>query len=279
MRAASEKYVALYDVRDESAEIREAIRGGGKVYQLKEIKAGRILECEIFQRWYTKAEYREAAKGLTPERQRRHNDRMAMRKIQRKVEENFDEHDIEVTLTYRGDPPDMEQAQKDIRNFLRRVKDARKRAGLPDLRYLYVIEAADPDGGCKRVHHHVLLSGDMDRDEVEKLWKLGRANSIRLQPDEDGLYAIASYLIKAKRGAKYAKRWGCSRNLREPKIRRALSLPGRSKLTGRKVQKIAEDPKTILEQAYPDYVFTSMDITRSDYVSGAYVYVRMRRKE
>ena len=94
---------------DESGDIILAIKNGLKVYQLKEIRSGDIIECEIAPRWDTKLEKKSIRKHLTPERQRKHNEKVAADKIRRKANANFGEDDLEVTLTYKGSQPSMEQ--------------------------------------------------------------------------------------------------------------------------------------------------------------------------
>ena len=88
-------------------------------------------------------------------------------------------------------------------NYIRRLKAWRQKHGLDELRYLYVIEygALDQMGNPKRIHIHMLVSG-MDRDEAERIWKRGRANSHRLQPDDYNLEGIARYICKLPTGGR-----------------------------------------------------------------------------
>ncbi len=118
-----------------------------------------------------------------------------------------------VHLHRRQQAPMMDQARRDIVNYIKRVKAWRKKNGLDAIRYLYVIQFED-EGREVRVHHHIIMSA-MDRDVAEALWGKGRAKSDRLKPDEKGLAALAAYITRSKRGN---KRWCASRNLREPKV-------------------------------------------------------------
>ena len=64
-------------------------------------------------------------------------------------------------------PDSEERARKDIQNFIKRINRRRKKAGLENAKYIYIL-AMD---GYKRPHFHILLSGDgVDRDELEELW-------------------------------------------------------------------------------------------------------------
>lgn len=243
-------------------------------YRTKTIKSGDVLECEIFPIWNTQKELREARVNTTREAQKNLNAKNARKTLTRKINANFTEEDLCITLTYKGVVPDEEQARRDIRNYLRRVREYRRKNGLPDLKYIYVIEFDNGDGGRKkkRVHHHVIMSG-MDRDAAEKIWGKGYANTRRLQPDDYGLEAIARYVVKNPQGG---KRWCASRNLIEPKITTADT-----KLSKRQAEKLVTDfdeaAPLIFGKLFPDYNFNDCMIQRSDFVAGAYIYTRMHR--
>jgi hypothetical protein len=114
----------------------------------------------------------------------------------------------------------------------------------------------------------------MDRDEAERLWGKGWANCKRLQPDEYGLEAVARYMIKNPKGN---KRWCASKNLVEPR-----EYIADKKLSRRRVEQMAREvedaPRAIFEKLFPEYAFTDCTVKRSEFVAGAYVYARMRRK-
>ncbi len=245
-------------------------------YRARTIKAGEQMEVEIYPIWNCRAEVQAARKAATREAQRNLNDKNAKRTINRLINANFSTGDLAVHMTYEGTPPDEKQARLDIRNYLRRVRDYRRKNGMSELKYLYVIEYDSGEGGKKkkRIHQHVVMSG-MDRDEAERLWGKGRCNADRLQPDEFGLEALARYITKDPKGA---KRWCGSRNLKKPKI----SPPSDTRVSKRKVEKMAEDfeeaPAAILERIFQGYVLNDCEVKRSAFVAGAYVYARMRRE-
>lgn len=245
-------------------------------YRAKTIKSGHVLECEIYPLWNCRSEAQKARAATTREAQKNLNAKNARKNLTRKVNANFTEDDLCITLTYKGTVPDEEQARRDIRNYLRRVRDFRKKNGLSELKYIYVIEFEDGEGGRKkkRVHHHVIMSG-MDRDTAEKIWGKGWANTRRLQPDEYGLEAIARYIVKEPAGS---KRWCASRNLVDPQITKADT-----KLSKRQAEKLATDfddaAPQIFGKLFPDYDFNDCEIHRSNYVAGAYIYARMHRRK
>lgn len=278
----------------------------GLRYRTKTIRSGPVVEVEIFPIWPTQAERRKAKARISREAQRNLNARNSRKKLDRMINANFSDQDICVTLTYEGEAPGQQQAMKDIRNYLRRVRDWRRKRGMEELKYIYVVEwdelidssrvaenvgepAADnrtdpqqlsflepvSDVKAKRIHHHVILSG-MDRDAAEQLWKKGRANSRRLQPDDYGLQALAGYIVKAPRTK---KRWYGSRNLVPPRV-----TVSDHKFSRRQAMLIAEgiadQPAAIFRKKFPAYEMAGCPIVKgSEFVSGLYIYARMIRKE
>lgn len=246
-------------------------------YRCKTIKHGDQLDVEIFPIWSTSAESRKARAAVTSKAQAALNEKNARKRLVRRINANFTASDIELTLTYAGEHvPDLEGARRDMQNYIRRVKRYRKAQGLPELKYVYVIEYQGEDGAPKRVHHHVIMSG-MDRDAAEKLWGRGRANSARLQPDENGLEGLARYITKSLPRFKSEKRWVCSKNLIDPTV-----TVSDTKISRRRAARLAHDAeafgKELFEHLYPGYRFNDIEVKTSAYVSGAYIYAKMRRR-
>lgn len=277
MLYSGENYEYLFDVSEEITKNAFATLKHDNValYRTKTVKAGNMLEVEIYPIWSTRAEAVRAKKRTSREAQKNLNDKNAKKKLIRKINANFTKADIWVTLTYKNGVPDEEQARKDIRNYLRRVREWRRKRGMTELKYVYVIEYGGKDGRRKRVHHHVVMSG-MDRSAAEELWNgKGWANARKLQPDEYGLEALARYVTKEANGG---KRWCASRNLAEPK-----ETTADTKISKRRVEKMATDfegaPALIFEKLFPAYDFTDCEVKRSNFVAGAYIYARMRRRQ
>lgn len=245
-------------------------------YRVKVIRSGSVLECEIYPIWNNRSEERAARKRIRETRaaQKALNERNARKNLIRKINANFTEMDLAITLTYRGKAPEERQARRDMQNYMRRVKDYRQRNGLPPLKYIYVVEFSAGTGGTRkrRVHHHVIMSG-MDRDIAERLWGKGFANTRRLQPDEEYEFeALGRYIVKEPMGS---KRWCASRNLRQPTV-----TTSDRKLSKRQAERIADDADEapdIFEKTFTGYNFVQCDVKHSEYVAGAYMYVRMHR--
>jgi hypothetical protein len=198
------------------------------------------------------------------------------------VEANFTEKDVSITLTYEGAPPEPERVDKDVRNFLNRVKRRRKKAGLDELKYIYAIggdEMPAPGYSGKRPHVHMILSGGIGRDQLEKIWGKGIANADRLQPRSDGLGGIAVYLTKQKQDRPEkpgARKWRGSRNLKQP-VRRSRD----ARMPNSRVRRIAYDFRNeaagVMEKLYPGYRLQDCQVRYSDIVDGVYIRCVLRR--
>lgn len=245
-------------------------------YRTKTIRSGPMLEVEIYP--YSGAPNGKRAKKKREARQAQSNlnDKNSQKHLIRLTNTNFTKKDIWITLTYKDAklPADLDQAKKDMTNYIRRLKRYVKKHGLPELKYIYVTEYRDADSKRKkRVHHH-MITNFPDRDVAEELWNGGgRTQTRRLQPDDFGLEGLARYISKDK-GETTIKRYTPSRNLEQPKITIADK-----KITRRRAEKIATEENManeIFEKLYKGYQFKDMEVKYSPYVSGAYIYVRMK---
>ncbi len=267
--------------------------------RVKTIRSGPLLEVESFPVCPIRSAARKARGEATPEEQREVNRRNAVKKFDRKAHANFTPDDIALTLTL-AQAVSGEQAQRYMSNYIASIRRYRRRRGLPELKYMYVIESNDdeeddkipryragPDGRMRpvdaqrkprektprRLHFHVILSG-MDRDAAEKFWKHGYANARKLQFDENGISGLTHYMLKDPRGK---KRWSCSKNLADP-----IVTVADKKLSRRRIEKIASDAdaegKAIFERLYPGYAAAVVEVKRSDRVPGVYIYARMFRR-
>ena len=275
MRKSAESYEFLFEQSGEICEDAfERLRHRDVAnYRAKTIKSGDVLEVEIFPIWKTGNQAKEAKRRTTKEAQKKLNEKNAKKKFIRKINANFSSEDLSVTLTYRDEAPDEQQARKDIRNYIRRIREWRRKHGMSELKYAYVMEYGGKDGRRKRVHHHIIMSG-IDRDTAEKLWGKGYANAHRLQPDDYGMEALARYMLKEPKGG---KRWAASKNLVDPKI-----TESDTKISKRKVERMAQDfeevPARIFGKLFPGYTFDACQVRFSAFVSGAYVYAHMHRE-
>ena len=68
---------------------------------------------------------RRAKSQMTREAQKRANEERSRMRLIQLVEANFTEKDVALGLSYEGEPPTPERVDKDVRNFLDRVKIGR----------------------------------------------------------------------------------------------------------------------------------------------------------
>lgn len=242
-------------------------------YREKNIFAGQYRETEIY--FVTASEVKQSRKKKTKEslpKQKNLNLKNSRKHLTRLINANFTADDLHLTLTYKNQPETDTQAKKDVENFIRRLKYRRKKQGLPELKYITVVEQKDKDGRKVRLHHHVILSGDMPRDEIEKVWKLGRCNASRLQPDECGLSGLANYITK---NTYSGKRWAQSQNLIQPKV-----TVNDHKYSRKKLAKIFEAPsEREIEALYEGYFVSRIEQGINDITGTMYMNIMMRKKE
>jgi len=284
MRGVGWEYEALFDAESRTEleawtdggrwdKQPSSIRVGRMGYRTRTTKAGCRLEVDIYPIFGRDMiiEANRAMRAKTREAMQRINDRNAKRRLVQLVDANFTSEDIHLTLTYAV-APSFEQCQRDVRNFVSAVKRRRIRRGLPPLKYVYAIEDTDGDTK-KRIHVHMIMSGGMDRAELEALWSRGYANADRLQPTDRGLEAIARYIIKSQ---KHRRRWSSSKNLTQPQVR-----VSDTKLSNARVKRIARqlpnEAADILRRVYPGYDFVECRVSYSDVVDGVYIRALMHR--
>ena len=241
-------------------------------YKQIEYRAGATVEI-------IKCIPRGCRKGLrkgpkkTKEEIRQGNMQQAVRRLARKLNANFRPGDLHVILTYRKEErPSAEEAKEILRKFLDRLRRKYRRQGR-ELKYIHVTE-------YKRtaIHHHLIVNNLNDgkettMDYIRKLWS-GRGSPKYVQLYETGEYQqLAEYLIKETektfRDAPEKQRYGCSRNLIEPKAERRI------RKTKNGWQK---DPRP--REGYyilPDSLYNGFD--RLGYPYQRYVLVKIRPSE
>lgn len=250
------------------------------MYREKNIKSGKIFEAEFYPIFDGGRRLPVRAPKTKPSKkeQQNLNAKNARKKLCRLINTNFDKNDLAVHGTYRdAQMPSSEQAvRRDIVNYIRRVKNFRKKNGLTEMKYIYVIEAkVSKRTGVLRWHWHMIMSG-MDRDVAEKLWPYGDwTNADRLQPGDKGFDALANYLSKDPQGQ---KRWAQSKNLKKP----TELKPKDGKITKIGVRRMATlhiDDAAYWERRYKGYKFIECEALWNDYNLHWYVSVTMRKKE
>ena len=254
-------------------------RVGGMHYCTKTERAGDTLVLTVYPILgrSDRAKAEAARKAMSRERQTRYNRERARRRLALLMDANFGKNDLHMTLTYRGTPPDYEQARKDVRNYLRAVKRMREKAGLPEMKYIYVIEEEGGDGEKRRIHVHLMMTGGVSREALEEKWGRGYANCDRLQPEEgNGLMELARYFTKLEQ-EKHRRAWSASKNLRKPR-----TTVSRTRMSNAKVRRLCQEmpgsAAEIMGQLYPGYKVGAVEPYVSDWIPGVYLRIRLRRR-
>lgn len=238
------------------------------IYREKKYPCGEYLDVYIFPTYKTARSRSKKSKPSTAV-QKKLNQRHAQEKLIRLSHANFAPEDLSVGLDYAVNPEDDDRAKKDIHNYLDRVKRRRKKLGLPSLKYIVVTEKSSRG----RYHHHVIMNGGIERDELERIWGLGHANTKRLQFDENGIAGLGHYIVKSP---VFAKSWNASRNLIDP-----LPKERDGRISQREARDLAKDTtdRVPFEKLYPDYLLADASAFHNDFNGGVYLFARLYRKD
>ena len=254
-------------------------------------------EVDIYS--YTDAQKKASSRGKRSKKvkesepkQKNLNDKNARRYFTQTANLNFGSDALHVSATYsaRYLPATIEEAEKEVTNYLRRVQYRREKEGLPPLKYMLVTAYSTGKDGEKpvRIHHHIIMNGGLDRDTVEELWRkrkrkgqkkgdrIGFCNADRLQSDENGISALCNYLVKQAAGK---KRWSSSHNLERP-----TSRTNDGRWNHRQIERIAKEQpgREFWERKYPGWTLTDEDYGieyKYNDFTGWSIYLKLRKKE
>lgn len=234
-------------------------------------------------------------KGKSSQAQKNLNDKRSKRRFVQIANTNFGEDDLHISATYNEAHllMTLKEAEKNVHNYLDRVKRRMKRVTGQDLKYMLVTEyTPDEENEEKavRIHHHIILNGGLSRDDLELMWStnrinwkkaadreyrkkidyIGFVNCDRLQPNENGIEGLVNYINKRKKGC---KKWSTSMNLEKPKERK-----NDHKYSFKKLRELAQTPedKTVWRKQYKGYEPTKIKFEHNDY-TGWSCYLRLRK--
>lgn len=242
-------------------------------YREKQTISKEFVEVEIYPVWSIRPGQRRAKSKPTNEMQEVLNAKNSSKKLGRLLNCNFGRDDLEVHLTYEKQPENEDRAKRDFNNYMRRIKRIRERAGLAEVKYIVVMESSSSG----MIHFHVTMSGGINRDLLESVWGKGRANSRRLQPDDEGLAALSGYMykpVKEERRKKGSRRWWGSRNLDKP-----VETVADWKHTKREVANMTKMSNVELANKYPGNRIINSEVFYNDVNGGVYISILMRRDE
>lgn len=251
----------------------------GLHYATKTIKSGKVFEVEIYP-WFNSLKDIPRVVLDNGRSQNNLNDKNSRKRMIRTVNENFGKNDLWLTYTYEDEshPETQEQAKKNLTNYLRRVNRLRKKRGMKNAKYLYIMEWEDGPEGT-RCHYHVLMEKGIDRDTLEDMWHYAvRNDSTRLHPDEEGISGLAAYMADKKR-SKGERRWTSSKNLKKPK-----ESVSHSKIKSRRqVERMAKDYEEIRaffekEKRWEKYQFLRAEVMYNEFNAAFYIHITARER-
>lgn len=255
---------------------RHAGKAGVLLQRTKTVVAGDHLDADIYPvlDWPYK---REAGKrGKTPEQMRKANFNRAFRYFTQLGNLNFGEGDIFGTFT-SAEGCSLEEFCKVKRRFFDRLRAKYKKAGVP-LEYLGIVESTR-QGRQHHIHMH-LRGGVLTRDEVEKIWREGIANTraVQVKFEDKGVEGLCRYMTQHKEGQEklMKRKWFASKGLKKPR-----PTYNDSKFSRRAAAKLAqaaqEDAKALFEKRYPGWRLVDYSVHYSDFLPGVYIHAHMRR--
>lgn len=252
------------------------------VYREKKYTCGEYLDVFIYPVFETGKPVggKRTKRRASTKAQEKLNQKHRKERLTRLLHANFTPEDLEIHLTYAVQPENDKEAARFVRNYIRKIQRLRKKLGLPPLKYIVVTERGKKGG---RYHHHITVNGGIDRDTLENMWEHGRANSRRLQFDENGLAGLGCYIVKsavkfhADEEKAGKKAWSSSKNLVDPE---PVTRDGR--ISGRKAKELAEKKQdsTQFETLYPGYLASGpAEALYNDVNGGFYLFLRLYRKD
>lgn len=279
-------------------------------YRTKTVRAGDFLYVSMYPLIGSNADraQRQKLRELEEEKKKnarirakyaRYNNKRRITEFEQLVHANITPGDLHVTCTYeRQDYRDYnslifrsrEDAKRDIRNYIRRVRHMLKKHGedLSCFRWICVTVSKQKSQEGPRplpdVHHHHLLFHGVPqylRCEVENLWKEGYCNADRLRESSEGFADVAGYVARQEssaNGENHAERsYTTSRNIVRPVV-----TTSDSKISRRRAAMIAGDVRAfgqeIFDKLFPGYRITEEPVVNTSvFVAGAYIYARLRK--
>ena len=223
---------------------------------------GNYAEVEVFP-VIEKPRCRRKKYQPTSEMQAIINQEHAKRRLIRLVHANFNENDYIVHITYSkgNEPATLEDANRDIRNYCRRIRRKCKKANT-EFKYIIVPELSN------RYHFHIFMRAGIDRTVIEKTWGKGDyVNANCLEFSNEGVKLLVGYAQKQRLNY---KRWQGSRNLVQP--------VEREHFISKKVAQEYSDcwnTQELIEKRFPDYFLVLDESTSVTNAINGFEYTRV----
>ena len=245
------------------------------LYRFHEYHSGdTYLDVQVYPEYSFPRSSRQRKSKPTSEVQQHLNNENSKRHVYRLANHNFTSHDVALTLTYNNEhlPESFEAAEHELQLYIKRLKRFARKYDL-EVKYISVTGEGKRE---KRLHHHLIISGDIPRHKMVELWQgKGYVDDKTLQFDKFGVEAYSRYIVEhiTENRAKGRKTtYHRSRNLSEP-----VEHISSRRLTKRQIEYMAHHTDfTSAQQLYPDYEFiepaAGKDIFLND-VNGNYYFL------
>ena len=208
-------------------------------------KSGRVIELSTVWAGSNTRPRRNRRKGVTSAQKQDENERDCVKRLARAINCNFAHGDLWLTPKYdeagmerleawAGEHREeaaswedamMDAAEREGRNYLRRLIRALRKAGVRDVKY--ILSTADRDGTsgeAVRIHHHLILPR-VGFELAARLWTMGTVDYQILRAQDD-YTPLAEYICRQVRRRPDAKKYTCSRNLDKPVVSQRWAGPG-----------------------------------------------------
>lgn len=187
----------------------------------KTIRAGRLVWDVIFTvpRPNASQHERKRIRAVTAEQVAQTNCNTAQRKLEMLMATNFEPEDLVFTATFRDEdlPASPDVTRRRLTKVFSQIRAYRRARGLPELKYIYVLEGRHGD---HRPHAHIVMNAAGDDLELfRSLWIWGDNVDMKLIGDR-GYDVWAGYFTKERREASLngKKQYVGSRNLKRPTV-------------------------------------------------------------
>ncbi len=207
----------------------------------------------------------------TSEVQQALNKKYAKNKNAYLINHNFTPSDLVIHPTYDDYalPTSAEEAIRDMKNYLRRIKRALQKEG-KELKYFAVYEQSK----TSRHHLHIIISGGLTYLQIQNLWGYGIVEISPLYFNEYGVEGLTNYITKETSGKKKIMH---SRNLINPPKKQRDGKISRVKL--KELCNYDIDIKDFCRKNYPGYELADMKPFYNDVNGNYYITFRLYKPE
>ncbi|MBP1046428.1 hypothetical protein I6N96_09040 [Enterococcus sp. BWM-S5] len=257
------------------------------------IETGNYVEIDLIPRTAAAEiavkKSRKRKKEVCRPAQQNLNDKNSRRHLLWLFQGNFKKGDIYLTLTYKPKykPLTIEQAKKDMENYLEKLRYQAKKEKSPPIKYIYITEFSEDEEtkAIKNIHHHIIIKNTLTMITLDSSWSKGRGKKKEsigivhmsiVKTGDEGIAALATYFTKQSRWKKGKRRWSASRNLNRPFLSKDDHDKDYSK---RKIEALAisnDGGEEFFRRKYKNYRITHIECKYYE-LTGWHIYLRAWR--